>query len=484
MLWLPLALASLQDPAPISASKDFWSAEPAPAKAVPAPIVPEHWLVVPRDSNASVAQVFARYLLDPKSPTPAEGGDGIPWKSAESSRPAGIVAAFTRVTSERDEVRMARLTGAEWLFVNGDGFVGDVDGRGFRGVPVALRRGDNDLFVLGVPDSFELELWVPQTRTVLGSWDVAWPGETSHGDEIFYPVFNASTEPADHLHVHYENAIRADLPRDPSLGEWNDGGSILPLGVCVAWNYFGWFSLNDNSPRTDEEASVVPLCVYVDGDARPAAEFLHCAPASERKKAHASGLSPRSASALLGTSLSAFSMDGLFVFPSGETPARARFDQELCWYRARFTPTAISAEELLGVEPESSERRNRRTSDAWSKQHFVLYGNSETNAAWVRLVPEDLPVQVHAGHLVVNGKHYASEDICGWFQFRAASGKHVVVSASTGAKGARLGYLIQPLFRNTDGLDYCFWDASGEGETPREFTSGKFPKAKAESQGR
>jgi hypothetical protein len=84
----------------------------------------------------------------------------------------------------------------------------------------------------------------------------------------------------------------------------------------------------------------------------------------------------------------------------------------------------------------------------------------------------------------VNGKHYASEDICGWFQFRMKNGKHIVAAASTGVKGARLAYLVQPLFAPAAGLDYCFWDAQGKGGTPREFASGKFPSTSDDELGR
>src|SRR5260221_721298 len=160
----------------------FWSATPRPARPIQPPIVPEHWLVLRRESNSTLEQVFARHLLDPESSLPtvqALNPGGLPWQLIDTKCPAGVVAAFTRVSVPRDEVRMARLTGGETLFVNGDGFVGDVSKRGFRGVPVLLRKGDNDLYVLGIPDSFELELWCQQTRVVVGTWDIAWPGETT-----------------------------------------------------------------------------------------------------------------------------------------------------------------------------------------------------------------------------------------------------------------------------------------------------------------
>jgi len=84
----------------------------------------------------------------------------------------------------------------------------------------------------------------------------------------------------------------------------------------------------------------------------------------------------------------------------------------------------------------------------------------------------------------VNGKHYATDDICGWFQFTAKSGKHVVVAASTGARGVRLSYLVQPLFAHAVGLDYCFWDSRGDGGVPRVIASGRFAEQKQAQTGR
>src|SRR5258706_2513448 len=379
---------------------------------------------------------------------------------------------------------MARLTGGETLFVNGDGFVGDVSKRGFRGVPVLLRKGDNDLYVLGIPDSFELELWCQQTRVVVGTWDIAWPGETTDGDEVVYPAFNASTQTAEYLHVHYENAIREDIPPPKQVGEWNDGWSIIPLGVFMGWNYFGWLGMNDDSPRTEEEPAVVPLCVYANGDRCPDIELLHCAPASERKKSRAAMLPARAPSVLDGCPLLRHSTEAVLVFSATRDLARARLDQELCWYRARFAPVGISGEDLVSVDPGRGEDSIRRASGAWAEHDFVLYGNADVNPAWSRFVAEDAPIQAHAGHLVVNGAEFRGEDICGSVVVRAKSWKRAVVIADTGVKGARLGYLVQPLLSKADGLDYCFWDARGEGGTPRIIASGKLPSTSTRPGGR
>ena len=51
---------------------------------------------------------------------------------------------------------MANLQGASHLFVNGELFTGDVERRGYRGVPVYLRKGRNDVYALGIDGVFSL----------------------------------------------------------------------------------------------------------------------------------------------------------------------------------------------------------------------------------------------------------------------------------------------------------------------------------------
>ena len=101
---------------------------------------------------------------------------------------------------ERDfaELRMARLTGAELLFVNGIPVHGDPERRGDRGFPVELRAGRNELFALGVRGELELELWMPAQELTIGGWAIrhvpfgpdpnAWSLLGGHT-----PIFNTST---------------------------------------------------------------------------------------------------------------------------------------------------------------------------------------------------------------------------------------------------------------------------------------------------
>ncbi len=66
---------------------------------------------------------------------------------------------------------LARLQGASTLFVNGDGFVGDVYRYGWPGVPVALRAGRNEIYVTGIRGAFQFELQEPSGALILDEYD-------------------------------------------------------------------------------------------------------------------------------------------------------------------------------------------------------------------------------------------------------------------------------------------------------------------------
>ena len=469
-----------QDPAAPVNERLYWSAEERPAKPVPPPIVPDHWLVLAKDSGCSAAQVFTRHLLDPQSPPPALAAGGLPWKSAESNSPADIFAAYTRIASERDEVRMARLTGAEHLFVNGCGFVGDADARGYRGVPVALRKGENHVYVLGGAGAFELELWSSPVRVLLATWDLDWPAP----DEQYftYSVFNADVEPVDFLHVHYGHFVTEDANCPPVLTDWADGGRLLPLGVRVSGSY--WTQLaSDECPFRGVDSPVAVRVSVSARDEKGADDQTlrgHIrsfgVPAPKRRSLE--GTTGLVVSRLAGATLP------LLVLPadsaeSSELLGRVRFDQQVLWYRSRATPEVVHDVELLAHDIETD--RDHVNWYVWSAAQggrYVLYGNSETNKVWSRFVSEDAPIQVRRSSLVVKGTRYQGDDICGWFAAPSRGGKSAVAIADTGVRGARLGYFVQPLFAKTEGLDYCFWDSRGEGGMPRVIASGRFTEAK------
>jgi len=184
----PLALVALA----------FVAAPSRAADDADADVVVRKWLLLPavdtplrRTLRADA--VFARYLLDRASLPPKEGdvvtgtlGVATKWIVAEanSSKDAkedGFVGAekigwaYASVESAADRVVIAKLEGAGAMYVNGAGFTGDVYGLGDAGVPVALRKGANDVYVAGLRGGFKLTLSDPER---LGSPDEFGPGRS------------------------------------------------------------------------------------------------------------------------------------------------------------------------------------------------------------------------------------------------------------------------------------------------------------------
>ncbi len=142
------------------------------ASAPAAPAAPRRWLVLAsvdtrgrRPFNPDA--VFARYLLDPASPPPCEGevvrgsdGQEARWVAASGDDQGvggQISYAYAGVECESEQIVLARIPGGGGLFVNGDGFAGDIYAIGHGGVPVPLRKGINHLFVRGARGAFRLE---------------------------------------------------------------------------------------------------------------------------------------------------------------------------------------------------------------------------------------------------------------------------------------------------------------------------------------
>lgn len=169
----PFALAALLFVAPSSRAADDDTAD----------VVVRKWLVLaPVDVAARRPlrpdAVFAKYLLDRASPPPKEGeeltgtlGKSAKWATKEATtskdpKEDGEVEAdgwsYASVESAADRVAIAKLEGAGALFVNGAGFTGDVYELGDAGVPVALRKGANDVYVAGPRGGFRLTLKPPQ----------------------------------------------------------------------------------------------------------------------------------------------------------------------------------------------------------------------------------------------------------------------------------------------------------------------------------
>ncbi len=120
----------------------------------------------------------------------------------------------------------------------------------------------------------------------------------------------------------------------------------------------------------------------------------------------------------------------IFVYGTNGTPeqndwalAKARYDAETLWYRGNGAVDIVADTEF------------RPTID----RNVMLYGNSETNAAWNVLLP-DSPVQVMNGSVSVGGRVIKGDDLgCMFIQPRAGSDVALVgVMSGSGTAGMRL----------------------------------------------
>jgi dienelactone hydrolase len=175
--------------------------------------------------------VFARYLLDPDSPPPSTGqqlmgerGKPASWSFREANEDgrveAGAAWAYASLEVPEARVMLARLQSASTLFVNGDGFVGDVYRYGWQGVPVVLKPGRNDIYVTGIRGAFQFELIEPEAELIMDAYD-----RTS-------PHLVAGSDQAGPLGLLLMNAT--DRPLKPLIKLAGDGLFLdvdVPLGV-------------------------------------------------------------------------------------------------------------------------------------------------------------------------------------------------------------------------------------------------------------
>ncbi|MDP7246286.1 MAG: prolyl oligopeptidase family serine peptidase [Planctomycetota bacterium] len=184
--------------------------------------------------------VFSQYLLDSESSPPKvgeilEGELGkATWVSASAddegnfSSPNGAAWAYAKLKLERDIVLLADLQGASTLFLNGVAFSGDPYRFGYQGYPVALRKGDNHIFVTGTRGNFQLAFHARPTKLVFADWTSTTPHLLSGGavgGEASVALMNLSTEPIPLLYVVAGGV--GPFARRRSLVPWG----IEPLGV-------------------------------------------------------------------------------------------------------------------------------------------------------------------------------------------------------------------------------------------------------------
>lgn len=352
------------------------------------------------------------------------------WLALDPSRAAPTRFACALVTSERADVRMARVVGAEQLFVNGEAFVGDSERRGFQGVPVHLRAGVNHLVLAGIRGPFEVELWKPATGMVVGTWDVVWPGSGAFGeDEVSYPIFNAMTESVAQLHLHYGHETPEGGDCEPRCPEWRDtflsGGVIPPLAMRLDGNYWTSFDQPNCHGGPNARFTVGAVSVWsehvanvtwagAEADNQLLRKPIVAPPPEERPWAK------RNSATLDSGFLRELGDRFVLVVGTGGTDddaaatlARARFDQQWLWYHARLAPQILTDRQCLRALAGGAEREAQALHFVIAERRLVFYGNRETNAAWAQRVPVEAEVSALPAELVP-----ARSSTFGWFFFR------------------------------------------------------------------
>ena len=187
--------------------------------------------------------MFAKHLLDRASAPPEDGealtgelGKEQRWsrKSAkENGEVGGSTAwAYAAVESPTARVALAELAGASTLYVNGAPFAGDAYRYGFRGVPVALRAGRNDVYVTGIREGFSLKLHEPDAPLVLAGWDATFP-DAQAGDASVL-VLNASERTLDLERPSRRRILpleAAKIPLTYATEERAPGKHVVPVTV-------------------------------------------------------------------------------------------------------------------------------------------------------------------------------------------------------------------------------------------------------------
>ena len=107
---------------------------------------------------------------------------------------------------------------------------------------------------------------------------------------------------------------------------------------------------------------------------------------------------------------------------------KARYDAEQFWYQGNGAIKVIQDIDYDEVKRFYSEETN-----------VVIYGNSETNAAWNKLL-KDSPVQITSGKIKIGEKEYKGKDLACMFvrPIAGTADKTVGVISGSGIKGMKL----------------------------------------------
>jgi hypothetical protein len=139
---------------------------------------------------------------------------------------------------------------------------------------------------------------------------------------------------------------------------------------------------------------------------------------------------------------------------TAELVARARYDQQVWWYRGNGT-CEIVTDSLLAAQEAKYAGRN-----------LILYGNADTNRLWSRVFAAS-PLLVQRGSIRLGEKTWEGDDLGAVFVRPCtlmAAGKSVRALAAgfgdTGLKGLRAGNNLAPFVSGVGYPDYAVWNGA------------------------
>ncbi len=366
-----------------------------------------------------------------------------PTIDANGSSIDDAVCGWTNFRSDVACVRVARLSGAETLWIGDVPYGGDELAQNLDGVPIALERGSNSIYVFGARGSFSLEFAESTSRAAIGLRALTKP-EMAVGksiqfhDWVKFAVLNVSTRAISRLHVHYadldDDGRALAPPRDANgfiaTTQWDDSNRLGPLELISVSVPVG-----GGIPDSPGELPYVVTC-SADDDLAIDYEEIPIRVLERGQTARGSvGRSAPIGSRWRNTVdlRRAWSVVGTAGNESETRELRelARFDAERCWIERGFAPWISTDAELLELL--------KAGDPLWRERPIVLYGNQETNRAWSKCLDGALLPRVARHEIITERGRYVGEDLAIEFAQRdSRSGAWLVARGDSGSAGRRV----------------------------------------------
>ncbi|MDH3591692.1 MAG: hypothetical protein OER88_07430, partial [Planctomycetota bacterium] len=144
----------------------------------------------------------------------------------------------------------------------------------------------------------------------------------------------------------------------------------------------------------------------------------------------------------------AFANRFVFVYGEGdgEALARARYDQQVWWYRGNGDAAVITDEQFLAGN--------------YADRNVILYGNRSTNRAFTAVLPKSCPLDVQQGRLRLGKREWEGNNLACLLVYPRKGEPHSLVGVfgATGVTGLRLGYSLLTYVAGVGYPDYVVYD--------------------------